>query len=163
MAEPVLHLRPLTGEAFRPFGDVIEVSGPPDTLINHGLCGRYHDRANLDFSDGRAGISLFHADARHFPYCLDMVERHPDGSQAFIPLDPVPMLIVVAEDQNNKPGPLHAFLSEQGQSINLHRGIWHGVLAPMEQSGRFIVVDRIGKGPNLEEHWFPVPYCIEAP
>ncbi|HEV8035107.1 ureidoglycolate lyase, partial [Yoonia sp.] len=71
-----LHLSPLTQEAFAPFGEVLEVAGTPDKIINQGLCGRYHDRANIDIVDGRAGISLFKAEAREFPISLDMMERH---------------------------------------------------------------------------------------
>ncbi|WP_350334305.1 ureidoglycolate lyase [Coralliovum pocilloporae] len=158
-----LPLAPLTAEMFAPYGEVIEVDGAPDKLINQGMCGRHHDRALLDFSDGRAGISLFDAKARAFPHIVDMVERHPDGSQAFVPLDGVPMLVVVASaDSDGRPTNLQAFLSQPGQSINLHRGVWHGVLAPMGAPGRFIVIDRIGDGPNLEEHWFDEAYLVEG-
>ncbi|WP_420411767.1 ureidoglycolate lyase [Roseibium sp.] len=153
---------PLTADAFASYGDVIEVFGEPDKIINQGMCGRHHDLATLDFGSGQAGISLFNAKARSFPYSVDMVERHPEGSQAFVPLDGVPMLVIVAEDQDGTPVNLKAFVSQPGQSINLHRGTWHGVLAPIEQPGRYIVVDRIGDGPNLEEHWFNSPYTVEA-
>lgn len=154
--------RPLSADAFAPWGDVIEVNGAPDKLINQGMCGRHHDKARLDFGDGRAGISLFDAKARNFPYVVDMVERHPDGSQAFIPVSGVPMLVIVADDVLGKPANLRAFVSQPGQSINLHRGVWHGVLAPLGRPGQFIVVDRIGDGPNLEEHWFDKPYVVTA-
>jgi len=154
---------PLTAEAFAAYGDVLEVAGEPDKIINQGLCGRHHDKAKLDFGTGRAGISLFDARARSFPYAVDMVERHPDGSQAFIPLDGVPMIVVVADDEGGAPVGLKAFISRPGQSINLHRGTWHGVLAPLGKAGRYAVVDRIGDGPNLEEHWFSDPWTVEAP
>lgn len=154
---------PLTAEAFAAYGDVLEVQGAPDKIINQGLCGRHHDKANLDFGSGRAGISLFDAKARAFPYVVDMVERHPEGSQAFIPLDGVPMIVVVADDDKGTPVGLKAFISQPGQSINLHRGTWHGVLAPLGKAGRYAVVDRIGDGPNLEEHWFSDPWTVEAP
>ena len=50
--------QPLTAEAFAPFGDVLDTQGAPDKMINAGLCGRYHDRATLDFgADARAGVS----------------------------------------------------------------------------------------------------------
>ena len=153
---------PLTAEAFAPYGDVIAVAGAPDKLINQGMCGRHHDLARLDFSDGRAGISLFDAKARSFPYHVDMVERHPDGSQAFIPIDNVPFLVVVADDEAGKPVNLKAFVTRPGQSINLHRGVWHGVLAPIGKPGQFVVIDRIGDGPNLEEHWFDEAYLVET-
>lgn len=157
-----LRATPLTRDDFAAFGEVIEVSGTPDKIINQGMCGRHHDLAQLDFADGRAGISLFNAKARNFPYTVDMVERHPDGSQAFIPVSGVPMLIIVAEDQDGKPVNLRAFASQPGQSINLHRGTWHGVLAPIEQPGQYVVVDRIGDGANLEEHWFDDVYVVEG-
>ena len=52
--------KPLTADAFAPYGDVLDVDGDPDKIINQGKCGRYHDRADLDFgSDGRAGIRVF--------------------------------------------------------------------------------------------------------
>jgi len=154
---------PLSAEGFVRWGDVIELSGAPDKLINQGLCGRYHDLARLDFGDGRAGISLFDAEARQFPYTLEMVERHPDGSQAFVPLNGVPFLAVVADDADGKPINLHAFLTGPGQSINLHRNTWHGVLAPIGARGHYAVIDRIGDGPNLEEYWFDQPITIDNP
>ncbi len=158
----VLHVSLMTATEFAPFGDVIEVFGAPDKIINQGMCERYHDRARLDFSDGNAGISLFHAKARHLPHLVDMVERHPAGSQAFIPVTQSRFLVVVAEDSDGVPINLRAFLTMTGQSINLHRGVWHGVLAPFNQPGQFVVVDRIGAGSNLVEHWFQDPYVIET-
>ena len=156
-----LRTRPLSAEAFAPYGDVIELRGAPDKMINQGLCGRYDDLARLDFGDGRAGISLFDAQARHWPLSVEMVERHPDGSQAFIPLDGARFVVVVADDADGEPGALHAFMVQPGQAVNLHRGTWHGVLTPLGADGRFVVVDRIGPGPNLQEHWFDAPYIIE--
>lgn len=154
-------IEPLTAEAFRPFGDVLAAEGAPDKLINQGLCGRYHDRAALDFSDGRAGISLFKAEARALPYQLEMVERHPDGSQAFIPMTLKSFLVIAAPDQGGRPGVPRAFMTAPGQGINFHRGTWHGVLTPLSEPGLFAVIDRIGDGPNLEEHWFEEGYIVE--
>ncbi|MCA0927799.1 ureidoglycolate lyase [Ruegeria profundi] len=153
---------PLTAAAFAPFGDVLEVSGEPDKIINQGQCGRYHDLAGLDFSDGRAGISLFRANPRHLPYRLDMVERHPAGSQAFIPMTHQPFLVVVAPDVDGRPGRPLAFVTAPGQGVNYRRGTWHGVLTPLHDPGLFAVVDRIGDGANLEEVWFDEPYEVVA-
>lgn len=148
-------IEPMTADAFAPFGDLLEAKGMPDKMINQGLCGRFHDRARMDFSDGRAGISIFHAEKRDLPLKLDLVERHPDGSQAFVPMSHQPFLVVVAEDQNGTPQNIRAFLTEAGQAINIHRGVWHGVLTPLHDPGLFAVIDRIGEGPNLEEYWLP--------
>lgn len=150
----------LTPEAFAPFGDVLEVTGDPDKIINQGMCGRYHDRAQLDFADGRAGISLFNAVPRELPYRLDLVERHPDGSQAFIPMSQDPFLVIVAEDDAGHPKRPRAFRTTAGQAINFHRGTWHGVLTPLHAPGLFAVVDRIGDGANLEEFIFETPYLV---
>lgn len=148
-------IEPMTADAFAPFGDLLEAKGTPDKIINQGLCGRFHDRARMDFSDGRAGISIFHAEKRDLPLKLDLVERHPDGSQAFVPMSHQPFLVVVAEDQNGTPQNIRAFQTEAGQAINIHRGVWHGVLTPLYDPGLFAVIDRIGEGPNLEEYWLP--------
>lgn len=151
----------LTAAAFAAFGDVLEACGPPDRLINAGLCGRYHDLAQLDFGPGgRPGISLFSARPRRLPYLLDVLERHPDGSQAFLPMSEHPFLVVVAQTPTARP---LAFLTRPGQGINLHRGTWHGVLTPLHAPGLFAVVDRIGEGANLEEHRLDRPWRIRAP
>ncbi|WP_299677991.1 ureidoglycolate lyase [uncultured Roseobacter sp.] len=152
---------PLTAEAFAPFGDVLECAGPPDRLINAGLCGRFHDRARMEFGpDGRAGLSLFNAEARSLPYTLDLLEQHPEGSQAFVPMTPAPFLVTVAPDEGGQPGTPSAFLTAPYQGINLHRGTWHGVLTPLSAPGIFAVVDRIGETPNLHEVLLDPPYLV---
>jgi len=158
----LITIQPMTAEAFAPFGDVLEVAGAPDKLINQGLCGRFHDRARVDVSDGRAGISIFQSQTRALPYRLDMLERHPDGSQAFIPMSHDPFLVIVAPDENGKPGTPLAFRTAPGQAINFHRGTWHGVLTPLHAPGLFVVIDRIGDGPNLEEYWLQDPYIVDG-
>ncbi len=156
-----IKIHPLTSAAFAPFGDVLALRDAPDKIINQGLCGRHHDLAALDFGmDARAGISLFDAQPRSLPYQLDMMERHPDGSQAFVPMTAHPFLVIVAPDNGGQPGLPLAFRTAAHQGINFHRGTWHGVLTPLAAPGLFAVVDRIGKTPNLEEHWFDTPYLI---
>lgn len=158
-----LRIQPMTAAAFAPFGDLLEAVGDPDKLINQGLCGRYHDRAALDFGEGgRAGISLFQAELRALPYTLGMMERHPDGTQAFLPMSLDGFLVIAAPDDGGRPGQPSAFRTEAGQGINFHRNTWHGVLTPLSGSGLFAVVDRIGEGSNLEEYWFEEPYLIDT-
>ncbi len=157
----VIKAQPLTADAFAPFGDVLEATGKPDKIINNGFCGRYHDRARLDFGpDGRAGISVFKAEPRALPYTLDLLERHPDGAQAFIPMSLDAYLVTVAEDANGTPANIRAFIAGPGQGINYHRNTWHGVLTPLSAPGLFAVVDRIGETPNLEEYQLPIPLTI---
>ena len=159
------HIRcqPLTAKAFAPFGDVLELRDAPDKVINAGKCGRHHDLAQLDFGDqGRAGLSLFDAEPRSLPYQLDLMERHPDGSQAFIPMTQHGFLVTVALDDNGRPGMPHAFLTAAGQGVNFHRNTWHGVLTPLFSPGLFAVVDRIGETANLEEFPLDPPYLVTS-
>lgn len=156
----MIRVEALAAEAFAPFGDVLEVSGDPSKIINQGNCGRWHDLADLDMGGGRAGISLFKANPRSLPYTLDLLERHPLGAQAFLPMTPDPFLVIVAPDDGGKPGTPRAFLTAPGQGVNYRRGTWHGVLTPLAEPGLFAVVDRIGDGDNLQEHWLEEPVII---
>lgn len=153
---------PLTADTFVAFGDVLEAAGAPDKLINQGLCGRFHDRARLDFSDGRAGISIFNAIPRSLPYTFDMVERHPEGSQAFLPMTTHPFLVITVPDRSGRPGTPRAFLTNGAQGINLYRNTWHGVLTPLAAPGLFAVVDRIGTTANLQEYYYDSPFVVVA-
>ncbi|MFT5509468.1 MAG: ureidoglycolate lyase [Hyphomicrobiaceae bacterium] len=120
-----------------------------------------YDLAHLDFvGEGRAGVSIFQAQGCQLPLKLEMVERHPLGSQAFLPAASSPSFVIVCPGANGPPGKPKAFLTALGQGVNYHRGIWHGVLTPLEPSC-FFVVDRIGPGSNLEEHWFETPFIVE--
>ena len=150
---------PLTAAAFAPFGDVLDATGD-FRLINAGLCRRHHDRAQMDFGpEGRAGISIFDATPRSLPYQFDLIERHPDGSQAFLPMTEHPFLVIVSAGPEATP---RAFVTDGTQGINLHRGTWHGVLTPLHAPGRFAVVDRIGATPNLEELRMETPWTVVA-
>ncbi|WP_420862379.1 ureidoglycolate lyase [Algirhabdus cladophorae] len=153
--------QPLTAEGFAPYGDVLECTGASRS-INAGLCDRFHDQAVMDFGpEGQAGISLFRAQARSLPYAFDLMERHPEGSQAFIPMSEHPFLVIVAEDQANTPHHIKAFLTKPGQGVNYHRNTWHGVLTPLHAPGLFAVIDRIGSTPNLQEHHFDTAFVVK--
>lgn len=160
---PCCHARPLTADSFAPFGDVLAAAGTYDRLINGGKCERFHDRACLDFTDARAGVSVFRAALRAFPYSVDLLERHPLGSQTFIPMCANGFLVIVAQDRAGVPVNPQAFVTAPGQAINFHRGTWHGVLTPLAGSGLFAVVDRIGAGANLEEYPLTPPLIILGP
>ena len=151
---------PLSADTFAPYGDVLDATGD-FRLINAGLCRRHHDRATIDTGpDAHTGISIFLAEARTLPYSFDLIERHPAGSQAFIPMTEHPFLVIVAETPLSDP---QAFLTNGHQGINLHRGTWHGVLTPLHGPGLFAVVDRIGTTPNLEEFRYATPFTVGFP
>lgn len=151
---------PISQDAIAGLAELIEATGTPDKLINQGLCGRYHDRATLDI-DGDAGISVFASASFALPFRMEMMERHPLGSQAFLPMQPGEYLVVLAEDRDGAPHRPRAYIAGAGQGVNIGRNIWHGVLCPLSDPGLFMVVDRVSDGPNLQEHWFPEPYTIE--
>jgi len=151
---------PLTPKAFAAFGDVLAATGD-FRLINDGLCHRHHDRAWMDFGpNGRAGISIFDAVPRALPYTFSLVERHPEGSQAFVPMHAHPFLVIVASDEGGRPGTPRAFVTDGAQAINFHRGTWHGVLTPLAAPGLFAVIDRIGTTANLLEYTFDAPWVV---
>jgi ureidoglycolate lyase len=165
MIDRIITARPLTREAFAPFGDVIETDGAHHYPINDGRCERYHDLAKVEANgqNARVLVSLFKGTPYAFPLKLSMVERHPLGSQAFMPLSPAPFLVVVCPDAQDGPGKPQAFLTRPGQGVNYPPNRWHGVLTPIGGNQDFMVVDRGGDGSNLEEFYFSHPYEIHLP
>jgi len=153
---------PLTKESFLPFGDVLEVEGAPSMKINDGRCDRFHDICRLSFEEGNAGISLFRSEASPMPYELTLFERHPVGSQAFIPMTSAPYLIVVAGDDNGQPAQPSAFMARGDQGVNYLKNVWHAPLIALQAGAVFAVVDRIGPGDNLQEHRMGRPFYVMA-
>jgi ureidoglycolate lyase len=156
----VLRPQPLTREAFAPFGDVIELQGAHHFPINGGSTQRFHDLARVDTAadGGRTLINLFRASARPRPLQLELMERHPLGSQAFIPLAPLPYVVVVAADEDGRFGTLQAFLTDGWQGVNYARNVWHHPLLSLHDDADFIVIDRDGEGCNLQE--CPLPEAV---
>ena len=157
-----IRAEPLTAEAFAPYGAVLEAAGDPSYMINAGLCGRYHDLARPEIGDGAGAVALSvgRSEAPELPLQLDLMERHPDGSQAFIPMAGTRFLVTVAADENGVPGRPRAFVTNGAQGIQYRRNCWHGVLAPLTGPSDFLIVDRAGPGANLEEHRLSAPYII---
>ena len=155
--------QPLTRAAFAPFGDVIEAAGE-SFPINGGMCDRFHDQARIEVTgDGaRVGISVGWGRPYPMPHSFDLLERHPFGSQAFVPMRGDAFLVVVAPDAGDRPGAPVAFVTAPGQGVNYLRGTWHGVLTPLGQAAPFLIVDRVGGGPNLEEFRFDAPWTVLA-
>lgn len=161
----ILTAAPLTREAFAPFGDVLDTDWKNSFPINAGMTERIHDMARVEATGPAAKviISMFRGSPYAFPLQLKLVERHPFGSQAFMPLSPAPFLVVVCPDEPQGPGQPQAFLTAPGQGVNYHRNVWHAVLTPIGERQDFLVVDRGGDGNNLEEFVFEAPYEIRLP
>ena len=152
----------LTKEAFAPFGDVIEKAGAQSFPINNGHCIRFHDLAKVETigAAARSMISIFSSKPYSLPLHLEMVERHPLGSQAFVPLSKHPFLVIACKDNNGTPEIPQAFIATNWQGINFKKNTWHGVLTPLVTDSDFLVIDRGGEGKNLEEYFFDEPYEI---
>lgn len=160
----IIKINPLTAKAFAPFGDILcKTQALSSYHINQGNCLRYHDLAKVETTgtNARVTINIFSAKATNLPFVLPMMERHPYGSQAFMPLSAEPFLVIVAHDNADRPARPQAFITQSGQGINIHRNIWHGVLTPLNKTCDFLVIDRDGDENNLQEFYFPEPYSVE--
>tara|TARA_B100001029_G_C15051599_1_gene451141 strand:+ start:660 stop:1157 length:498 start_codon:yes stop_codon:yes gene_type:complete len=151
MKEKIITPIQITRENFSKFGDVISTKDIRPLEINNGYAKRYDGIANLNTSNdnGETTISIFSALRRNFPMKIDMMEKHPLGSQAFIPMKETTFITFVAP-KGEKPelNKIEAFIIPPGIGINYHPGIWHFPLISTEDMN-FLVVDRKGSGKNL--------------
>ena len=166
----VLRPQALTAAGFAAFGDVIETDGRQARPINEGTCLRFDDLAHVDVLEqgGRPALSIFEAEARPSPVRVRALERHPLASQAFMPLQPEPFLIIVAEEglvaeEGRAPlaERLRVYLSSGRQGVNYRRNVWHHPLIALTPGARFLVVDRAGPGQNCEEYVLEAGVVVE--
>ncbi len=152
-----LRIEPLTRAAFAPFGDVIETDGAIPIPINLGTTLRFHDLAKVDVASdgGRPLISLFRGQPRVLPFEVRMLERHPLGSQAFIPLQEGLCIVVVAPVGELDATQIRAFATRGWQGVNYAKGVWHHPLLVFGKVSDFMVVDRGGEGINLQQQNLP--------
>lgn len=149
MSLRLLDALPLDAEDFAPFGQVIDCDGHDSYAINGGSSQRFSDLAQLECdAAGRLALSVFRASARQAPFALSVLERHPLGSQAFMPLNGQRFLVAVA-DAPEDADKLRVFVSNGRQGVNFRRGVWHHPLLALA-AGDFLVADRLGDGCNCE-------------
>lgn len=144
---------PLTQAVFSAFGDVIEATPEAKILsINDGLAQRYHDLAKVDVSDndGHTLISIFRAKPLALPIAIKMMERHPHGSQAFIPMGNNPYIVVVAPAGEFDADKIEVFIASSDQGVNYHKGTWHHFCLATFDESDFLVIDRGGEGDNCD-------------
>ena len=146
---------PLTADAFAPFGDVIEASDHAEVIpINYGWTTRFNALTDVAVGDGQAIISIFRSGPLT-PTVLKVFERHPLGSQAFMPLQGRPFLVAVAPAGDFDAAKVRVFRAEAHQGVNYAKGTWHHFLLALEAESDFLVVDREGPGENLDEVELP--------
>ena len=151
MTNLIIKPKPVTRENFKKFGDMITTNDITPIEINNGYAKRYDGIANLNTKkdNGESTISIFSALKRSFPMKIDMMEKHPLGSQAFIPMKETTFLVFVAP-KGEKPNlnEVEAFIVPPGIGVNYNPGTWHFPLISTEDMN-FLVVDRKGSGDNL--------------
>jgi ureidoglycolate lyase len=164
-ASPVITLVPvpLTRERFAPYGDVIETSQRSSAAMNDGRFERFDELGRVDVVDGEVAISVSRCRTpTSLPLRVYRVERHPLGSQAFVPLTPCRMIVVVAPPgEAVMADELRAFVTNGRQGLNYGRGTWHMPLVAFEAGQEFLIVDRAGEKGNCEEHEFDEVVMLE--
>jgi len=154
--EPI-DIQPLTGAAFAAYGDVIESDKRESFFINNGMAERFHALAKVETPGEDAGviISLVKSSQYDMPRKLDHVEHHPLGSQAFVPLDETPFIVVVGEAGDSPQAEnFQGFVTNGRQGINYHPGTWHHVLLTPYAAMTFLCIDRTGPGNNCIDYFF---------
>jgi ureidoglycolate lyase len=151
-----LNIQPLTREAFAPFGEVIMLDGAKHYPINAGTTERFHALARVDATEqgGVPVISLFRGQPRPLPLPITVMERHPLGSQAFVPVTQSAddeYLVVVAPAGELDASQMKAFLAKGFQGVSYARGVWHHPLIALRRVSDFLIVDRVGEGNNCDE------------
>ena len=154
--ETVIKPIKISKENFADFGDVISSENIKAININAGYAKRFDNLANINTlrDEGKTIVSIFSALKRSFPMKIDMMEKHPLGSQAFMPMIETTFLAFVAP-----PGDLpeiskiKSFIIPPKKGINYKPGVWHFPLISTENTD-FLVIDRKGNGNNLIIHNF---------
>ncbi|MGY3451599.1 ureidoglycolate lyase [Bradyrhizobium sp. USDA 4353] len=155
--------QPLTKAAFAAFGDVVETDGAAPIEINQGFAWRCNGLATVDVTSGGipVNVSLFEAKPRPRPIEVKLMERHPLGTQLFMPLQDRPWLVLVCGDPRDAAS-YRAFTASGRQGVNYARNVWHHPLLVFDEASRFMVVDRMSPD-NLEELWLDQPLFLSIP
>lgn len=165
----VITPRPLSREAFRPFGDVVEVGATGGSSANQGSATRYDFAARLASSrpDARPNLAVFRSVRRALPFELRLLERHPCSSQAFLPMRAGRLLVCVAPsapDGAPDAERIEAFLGAAGQGVNYLAGVWHHPIVALDADADLAMLAwEDGSPRDCEEHWFESPRLVVEP
>ena len=146
----------ITRTNFSVYGDLISSDNIKPMDINVGYAKRFDNLANINTSKdgGKTIVSIFSALKRNFPMKIDMMEKHPLGSQAFIPMKETTFLCFVAPPgESPEIDKIQSFIIPPKTGINYKPGIWHFPLISTENTD-FLVIDRKGNSENLIIHKF---------
>ena len=146
----------ITRANFAAYGDLISSDDIKPMDINAGYAKRFDNLANIKTSKdgGKTIVSIFSALKRNFPMKIDMMEKHPLGSQAFIPMKETTFLCFVAPPgESPEIDKIQSFIIPPKTGINYKPGIWHFPLISTEDTD-FLVIDRKVNSENLVIHKF---------
>ncbi len=144
----------LTSAAFAPYGQVLDLRQADQIPINQGLTTRFNDLADvaLHGEGARTLINVFRSTPVSLPHRVEIMERHPLGSQAFFPLSGARFLVLVAPTGDAVLAEqLELFISDGQQGVSFAPNTWHHYQLALDQPSDFLVIDRGGPGENLEE------------
>lgn len=144
----------LSTDAFAEYGEVVDLANAKTQSINQGLTTRFHDLATVDTDtqNGRTLINVFRSNPINLPHRVEIMERHPLGSQCFFPLAKTPYLVLVGKGEIDiDPDSLRLFYCDGTLGVNYFRNTWHHYQMVLGESADFLVIDRGGPGNNLEE------------
>lgn len=163
-----LQARPLTGEAFAAFGDVV-APGPISRQVNDGRALRYDGVARLTHDPYAAEpvLALYAVTASPKPFEIDLLERHPLASQTFVPMRLAgPYLVVVAPSRaDGEPATdrAEAFVAPPDVGVHYAPGVWHMPMAAFGGDALFAMwMWEAGGGRDTEERRLPVALRVEG-
>ena len=152
----IIKPKKITRKNFKKFGDLICTKKIRPININNGYAKRFDNlcKINTSLRKGNTIVSIFSAKKRKFPMSIKMMEKHPLGSQAFVPMNETTFLVFVAP-KGKRPNTkkIESFIVPKQTGINYKPGIWHFPLISSKNMN-FLVIDRKGIGNNLVIHNF---------
>ena len=155
--DAIIQAQVINKEVFAPYGELIECEGAITYKCNQGRAIRYHDLLkNLDVTDnsGKIGLSIYKSIPSPIPFEVAVMERHPLGTQAFIPMtmdQHSRYLVAVAPAGDLHLALIIAFIVSGQVGINYKKGVWHLPIVALDRDMDFLAIDRIGPEKNCDE------------
>ncbi|WP_174020185.1 ureidoglycolate lyase [Agrobacterium fabrum] len=150
--------RPLTAEAFAPYGSVADIS-ELENLVS--LADAYEGTGDAK----TPVLQLVQAKTMSGSPVISQMEIHPFSSQTFLPLDQSPSLVVVCEageDGMPDESTIKAFLASPSQIVTYRHGVMHHRLTPLAPSGRFaMTMWQTGRGGDTVLYPLHTPVSVD--
>ena len=152
-----LTARPLTAEAFAPYGTVSPAPSSAGRVgIGPAVNLRGHAETQLEWVVARA---------RSLPLTTDVLERHLHSSQSFLPCDAdARWLVLVAPHAAGGGGPdlarAEAFVAGGDQALTYAPDVWHHPLLALDRPARFALLTHRDGG-KQDDEFVTLPGAVE--